>query len=100
MNLSYFFLFLKGLARTLMAESVSGLFFKSFEIHTRITFPPFFSTDTLANVEDNWIKEVRHYCRKVPIILVGNKIDIRTDPQVMKELASNNKVSKNSTYKA
>ena len=55
-------------------------------------FKIFFSTDTLANIEDNWIKEVRHYCRKVPIILVGNKIDIRTDPQVIKELASNNKV--------
>ena len=67
----------------------------------RITFfKLFFSTDTLANVEENWIKEVRHYCRKVPIILVGNKIDIRTDPQVMKELASNNKVSKDSTYTA
>ena len=66
----------------------------------KFIFAPFFSTDTLANVEENWIKEVRHYCRKVPIILVGNKIDIRTDPQVMKELASNNKVSKDSTYTA
>ena len=60
----------------------------------KFIFAPFFSTDTLANVEENWIKEVRHYCRKVPIILVGNKIDIRTDPQVIKELAANNKVSK------
>ena len=51
-----------------------------------------FRPDSLANVEEHWIKEVKHYCRNVPIILVGNKIDLRTDSEVIKELASNNMV--------
>ena len=51
-----------------------------------------FRPDSLANVEEHWIKEVKHYCKNVPIILVGNKIDLRTDSEIIKELASNNMV--------
>ena len=33
--------------------------------------------DSLMNVEERWCSEVRHYCPKIPIILVGNKKDLR-----------------------
>jgi len=31
------------------------------------------------NVKDKWVPEVHHYCRNVPIILVGTKVDLRDD---------------------
>ena len=40
----------------------------------------------MENVELEWIKEVRLSCKKNPIILVANKIDIRTDQELLKEL--------------
>lgn len=30
---------------------------------------------------------MRHFCPNVPIILVGNKKDLRNDPQMVRELA-------------
>ncbi|GFO04698.1 GTP-binding protein rhoa [Plakobranchus ocellatus] len=33
--------------------------------------------DTLTNVVENWYPEIRYFCGNVPIILVGNKKDIR-----------------------
>ena len=33
---------------------------------------------TLENVESKWIPELKHYGKKAPIILVGNKKDLRT----------------------
>lgn len=35
--------------------------------------------DSLTNVEFKWEPEIRHYLPKVPIVLVGNKKDIRDD---------------------
>nr|BAN20694.1 GTPase rho [Riptortus pedestris] len=35
------------------------------------------STDSLSNVTDHWFPEVSSYCPNVPIILVGNKKDLR-----------------------
>ena len=29
--------------------------------------------DTLANVPERWVPEVKHFCPEAPIILVGNK---------------------------
>ena len=47
----------------------------------------FYSPDSMANVELKWAKEVKHFCgKKCPIILVANKIDIRTDQELIKEL--------------
>ena len=40
----------------------------------------------MANVELKWAKEVKHFCKDAPIILVANKIDIRTDQELIKEL--------------
>ncbi|ESO82441.1 hypothetical protein LOTGIDRAFT_170072 [Lottia gigantea] len=37
------------------------------------------NADSLQNVAERWAPEIRHYCGNVPIILVGNKIDLRCD---------------------
>lgn len=37
------------------------------------------SPDSLENVTEKWYPEVRHFCPDVPIIVVGNKIDLRDD---------------------
>ena len=33
--------------------------------------------DSLNNISAKWLPEVRHYCPKVPMVLVGTKIDLR-----------------------
>uniref|UniRef100_A0A2C9K179 Uncharacterized protein n=1 Tax=Biomphalaria glabrata TaxID=6526 RepID=A0A2C9K179_BIOGL len=38
-------------------------------------------SDTLLNVMSNWVPEIRYYCKDAPIILVGNKKDLR-DPEL------------------
>ena len=45
------------------------------------------SPDSLENIPEKWNPEVKHFCPNVPIILVGNKKDLRNDPQTMRELA-------------
>lgn len=40
--------------------------------------------DSLENIQDKWIPEVKHFCPNVPIILVGNKRDLRFDPYTIK----------------
>ena len=39
------------------------------------------------NIKNKWYPEVSHYCPKVPIVLVGTKIDIREDPAILERLA-------------
>ena len=39
------------------------------------------------NVKDRWFGEIRHHCPTVPIILVGTKIDLRSDQETLEELA-------------
>ena len=53
----------------------------------------FYSPDSMANVELKWAKEVKHFCKNVPMILVANKIDIRTDQELLKELETDHIVS-------
>uniref|UniRef100_A0A914CBS6 Ras-like GTP-binding protein Rho1 n=1 Tax=Acrobeloides nanus TaxID=290746 RepID=A0A914CBS6_9BILA len=51
-----------------------------------------FSIDSpvsLINVKEKWSPEVKHFCPHIPIILVGNKKDIRNDPTVLNELSQN-----------
>uniref|UniRef100_T1INH2 Uncharacterized protein n=1 Tax=Strigamia maritima TaxID=126957 RepID=T1INH2_STRMM len=43
--------------------------------------------DNLENIRDKWSPEVKHYCPKCPVILVGNMKDLRTDPKTIDELA-------------
>lgn len=45
------------------------------------------SPDSLENILEKWNPEVRHFCPNVPIVLVGNKKDLRHDPGTIKELA-------------
>ena len=45
------------------------------------------STDSLDNIEESWVPEIRHFCGDIPIILVGNKKDLRLDKTKHKELA-------------
>jgi len=44
------------------------------------------SPDSLENIPEKWSPEVRHFCPKVPIILVGNKKDLRNDESTKREL--------------
>ena len=39
------------------------------------------------NVTAKWIPEVKHHMPNVPILLVGNQIDLRTDPYHLEQLA-------------
>jgi len=44
------------------------------------------SPDSLENIPEKWTPEVKHFCPNVPIILVGNKKDLRNDENVKWEL--------------
>ena len=44
------------------------------------------SPDSFINVPEKWAPEVRHFCPNVPVILVGNKLDVRNDKVVINEL--------------
>ena len=44
------------------------------------------SPDSLKNIPKKWTPEVKQFCPNVPIILVGNKKDLRNDPNTNKEL--------------
>ncbi|KAF6774896.1 hypothetical protein AHF37_05510 [Paragonimus kellicotti] len=45
------------------------------------------STDSRDNILEKWYSEVKHFCPNVPIILVGNKKDLRNDDRARHELA-------------
>ncbi|XP_016357433.1 rho-related GTP-binding protein RhoA-A-like [Sinocyclocheilus anshuiensis] len=44
------------------------------------------SPDSLENIPEKWTPEVKHFCPNVPIILVGNKKDLRNDDHTRREL--------------
>jgi len=44
------------------------------------------SPDSLENIPEKWTPEVKHFCPNVPIILVGNKKDLRLDENTKSEL--------------
>merc|ERR1711936_108206 len=46
------------------------------------------SPDSLANVVEKWVPEVRQYCPGVPIILCGNKKDLRHNDSVISDLSA------------
>ncbi|KAJ2585900.1 hypothetical protein H4R99_008602, partial [Coemansia sp. RSA 1722] len=46
------------------------------------------SPDSLLNVEEKWHVEAQQNSPRSPIILVGLKLDLRTDPAVINELAA------------
>lgn len=45
--------------------------------------------DSLANVYEKWVPEVRQYCPDVPIILVANKTDLRYSSSLAERLSEN-----------
>ena len=44
---------------------------------------------SLDNIKYKWIKEIRHYCKGVPIVLCANKIDLYHDERIRQELGNN-----------
>jgi len=47
------------------------------------------SPDSLENVGEKWVPEVKHFCPNVPMILVGCKCDLRTDKTTISQLERN-----------
>ena len=48
-----------------------------------------FSVDnrtSLDNIREKWVGEVRHFCPTAPIVLVGNKTDLRMDTATLERL--------------
>nr|ADR74191.2 RhoA [Dugesia japonica] len=43
------------------------------------------SIDSLENIPEKWTPEVKHFCQNVPIILVGNKKDLRNEENSRKD---------------
>ncbi len=43
--------------------------------------------NSYRNVSEKWVPELRHFCPRVPIILVATKTDLRYDARVARELA-------------
>lgn len=48
----------------------------------------------IENIPEKWTPEVKHFCPNVPIILVGNKKDLRNDEHTRRELAKMKQVPK------
>lgn len=46
------------------------------------------------NIPEKWTPEVKHFCPNVPIILVGNKKDLRNDEHTRRELAKMKQVTR------
>lgn len=46
--------------------------------------------DSLENVPEKWVPEVKHFCPNVPFVLVGCKLDLRNDPNCIAELKKQN----------
>jgi len=45
--------------------------------------------DSFENVSLKWVNEVRHFCPRTPIVLVGTKTDLRYDPGTAYSSSSN-----------
>ena len=45
------------------------------------------SPTSFEHIEQKWYPEIQHHCLGVPIILVGNKLDLRDDPTIIQTLA-------------
>ncbi|CAF0775163.1 unnamed protein product [Didymodactylos carnosus] len=47
--------------------------------------------DSLENIVEKWQPEVKHFCPRIPCLLIGNKKDLRNDPYIRTELAKQKK---------
>lgn len=50
------------------------------------------SPDSLMNVLEKWAPEVKHFCPGVPVILCGNKKDLRNNDEVKLKLSESKQV--------
>ncbi|KAE9556163.1 hypothetical protein FO519_000651 [Halicephalobus sp. NKZ332] len=46
---------------------------------------------SLDEIRGRWIAEIRHFCPRTPIVLVGTKKDLRHDPQTIADLTEEQK---------
>lgn len=46
--------------------------------------------DSFENVQVRWAPEIRHFCYKIPVILVGCKIDLRNGEKSLQFLSPEN----------
>ncbi|XP_048087486.1 uncharacterized protein LOC125286436 [Alosa alosa] len=44
------------------------------------------SPSSFDNIQQKWAPEIKHFCPKVPVILVGNKKDLRNDEDTLQKL--------------
>lgn len=51
------------------------------------------SPSSYENVKQKWYPEVKHYCPKVPVLLVGTKSDLRDDQEVLEKLREQNQTT-------
>ncbi|KAG8719895.1 GTP-binding protein Rho1 [Ceratobasidium sp. 395] len=51
--------------------------------------------DSLDNVTEKWIEEVKYFCTGLPVVLVGCKMDLRRDPAIIEALHRGVKVADN-----
>ena len=48
------------------------------------------SPPSFDNVKSKWVPEITHHASNTPFLLVGTKLDLRSDSEVMNKLAQNN----------
>ncbi|KAI0216653.1 Ras-related C3 botulinum toxin substrate 3 [Lamellibrachia satsuma] len=46
------------------------------------------SPSSFDNVMIKWVPEIRHHCQEAPLLLIGTKIDLREDKEVMGQLGA------------
>ncbi|KAK2173695.1 hypothetical protein NP493_856g01009 [Ridgeia piscesae] len=46
------------------------------------------SPSSFDNVMTKWVPEIRHHCKEAPLLLIGTKIDLREDKEVVGQLAA------------
>ena len=44
--------------------------------------------DSFENVTEKWLPEISHFCPNTPVILVGNKSDLRNDSTAIQNLSN------------
>jgi len=47
---------------------------------------------SFSNVTEQWLRELKDYSPAIPIVLMGTKIDLREDEQIVKQLDRKNQV--------